>query len=75
MQPYDTIMGLHGFDAICAFTEHLGGLTVYVPSMRTIFVRCLEAEVRNDFKGCNLAALSRKYGFTERYLRRMLGKP
>ena len=75
MQPYDAIIELDGFDAICAFADHLGGTTVYVPSIRTIFARCLEAEARNEFKGCNFTSLSRKYGFTERHLRRMLGYP
>jgi len=74
MRPYDRIMGLDGFDAIDAFTEHLGGLTVYIPSMRTIFGRCLEAEARKEFKGSNYAALAKKYGFTERHLRRMFAR-
>ncbi|MCL2841361.1 MAG: hypothetical protein FWE05_11375 [Defluviitaleaceae bacterium] len=75
LQPYDSIMAAGGFDAIYAFTEHLGGLTIYVPSMRTIFGKCLEAEARNEFKGSNYAFLARKYGYTERHLRRMIGRP
>jgi len=75
MQPYDAIMGLEGFEAVCAFAEHLGGMTVYVPNIRTIFARCLEAEARSEFKGGNFLHLSRKYGFTERHIRRMLGNP
>jgi len=75
MQPYDTILESDGFDAICAFSEHLGGFTVYVPSLKTIFARCLEREVQNEFTGCNYATLARKYGYTERHLRRILGNP
>lgn len=73
MHPYDVIMGLDGFDAICAIGEHMGGLSVYVPSIRTIFARCLEAEARSEYKGGSIAALAQKYGFTERHMRRILG--
>ena len=73
LQPYDVIVGMDGgFEAVCAFTEHLGGLTVYVPSLRTIFARCLENEARKEFNGANYPSLSRKYGFTERHIRKLL---
>ena len=75
MQPYDSIINFDGFDAILAFSASLGGLTVYVPSLRTIFGGCLEAEAKREFKGSNFTELSRKYGFTERHLRRKFGKP
>ena len=71
LQPYDTIMGLEGFDAICKFAEMLGGLTVYVPHARSIFAGCLEAEVRKEFNGKNIIALAKKYGYSERHVRRM----
>ena len=73
MAPYDTIMEQGGFDAICAFTEQLGGLTIYVPSARTIFGRCLEIEAQKEYDGKNLIALAKKYGYTERHMRRMVG--
>lgn len=72
MQPYGAMMGLNGFDAVCAFAEHLGGLTVYVPSIRTILAQCLEEEVRKDMRSESIRNLSRKYGFTERHLRRIV---
>ncbi|MCL1842356.1 MAG: hypothetical protein FWF79_00930 [Defluviitaleaceae bacterium] len=75
MHPYSEIMGLGGFDAICAFSEHLSGQSVYVPSLRTIFFRCLEEEARKEYNGHNSAMLSKKYGFTERHFRRILGRP
>ena len=75
LQPYDTLLGLEGVDAIFALTEQLGGMTVYVPNTRTIFSRCLELEARREFTGQNYAGLARKYGYTERHVRRMLGQP
>ena len=72
MQPYDAIMDLNGFNAICAFVDYLGGMSVYIPTLRTIFIRCLEQEAMNEFSGANYADLCRKYGFSERHLRRLL---
>ena len=47
MQPYDTIISQDGFDALYTLIEHVGGRTIYVPSMRTILSQCLEAEARS----------------------------
>ena len=40
LSPYDAIIKHDGFDAVCAFSELLGGAAVYVPSSRTIFSAC-----------------------------------
>ena len=72
MPPYDVIMDLEGFDAICALSEHLGGSTVYIPNVKTIFMRCLEREAASEFDGANFHALAHKYGLTERHLRKVL---
>jgi Mor family transcriptional regulator len=72
LEPYDVIMDLNGFDAICAFADYFNGATVYIPSKRTIFYRCLQKEVLKEFNGGNYLDLCRKYGFSERQLRRML---
>lgn len=77
LPPFDAIMNLDGFDAICAIAEHLGGRNTYVPSLRTIFGRCLEADARREYNGSrskSLAALSQKYGYTERHLRRLIAE-
>ena len=71
--PFDTMLNSDGFEAICALTEQLGGLTVYVPKIRTIFARCLEIEAKKEYNGRNLIELSKKYGYTERHMRRLVG--
>ena len=75
LQPYDTLLGLEGFDAIFAVAEQLGGQTVYVPNIRTIFAQCLELEARREYNGNNFVSLAKKYGYTERHMRRMFGNP
>ena len=74
LPPYDAIIKHDGFDAVCAFSELLGGAVVYVPSSRTIFSACLLALAKKEFdtKNVSLVALARKYGFTERHLRKMI---
>ena len=72
MQPYDAIMDLQGFDAICAFAEYLGGTTVYIPNLKTIFAKCLALEAKRHFDGQNYYELCRRYGISERQLRRIL---
>ena len=72
LQPYDTLLGLDGFDAICSLSENMGGFTVYIPSTRTIFAKCLETQVLSEFDGTNLSSLARKYGYTERHMRRII---
>ena len=76
LPPYDAIIRHDGFEAVCAFSELLGGAAVYVPSCRTIFSACLMALAQKEFdtKNVSLVALARKYGFTERHLRNMICK-
>jgi len=75
LQPYDTLMGLQGlegFDAIYAIWENFGGTQVYVPSIKTIFAGCLENEAMREFNGKNYANLARKYGFSDKHMRRLV---
>jgi len=69
MEPFEVFLDLSGFDAICAFCEQLGGQ--YVPSLKTVIQHCLEESARAEFQG-NYRRLSRKYGLSERHLRRAI---
>jgi Mor family transcriptional regulator len=72
LQPFDAIMEQYGFDAVCIIADYLGGSTIYIPSKRYIFLRCLEKEAESEFSGKNYQSLTRKYGISERHLRRIL---
>ena len=72
LPPYDIIMEMDGFDAICTFSKHFSGTSVYVPSIRTIFRQCLEMEMLNNYNGCNTKELVQNYGFSERHVRKLL---
>ena len=74
LPPYDAMMDMDGFDAICAFSRTFSGTSVYVPSMRTILGQCLEKEMLNMYNGANVRELVQRYGFSERHVRKLIGK-
>jgi len=73
LSPYDEMIGMQGFEAICAFSESFGGSTIYVPFVRKIFAECLVEEAAKEYNGYNLSSLSQKYGFSERWLKKGFG--
>lgn len=72
MMPYDALLGHEGVDAICALTDVLGGDTVHIPHIRTIFYDCIVQQVLAEFNGANYAELGRKYGYSARSIRRII---
>jgi len=72
IEPYRSMFKLGGFEAIIALVELQGGSTVYVPSSRTIFSRCLEEAAKEEIGKMDSRALARKYGFSDRHMKRML---
>jgi len=70
--PFDEIVKMdNGFDAVCAFVDYFGGMTMYVPQERGFFMRCKERAAAAEFDGTNFNALGRKYGLTQRHLYRL----
>jgi Mor family transcriptional regulator len=72
LPPYDVIMDMNGFDAICAFSELFGGEYVYVPSLRTIFGKCIKREILQQYTGENIYELSNDFGFSKRHIRNLV---
>ena len=72
LPPYDQLIDMEGFEAVCGFSDLLGGTTYYVPQVGKIFRRCLEKEIIEEFDGGNYRELRRKYGFSETFLRNLL---
>jgi len=72
LQPYDEMMAMDGFEAICAFSKTFSGTSVYVPSLRTIFGQCLEMDILTQHNGTNVRDMVKKYGYSERYVRDLL---
>ncbi|MDP2167959.1 MAG: Mor transcription activator family protein [Thermodesulfovibrionales bacterium] len=52
--------------------EELGGLTVYIPSVRHLERETVRAEVRRLFRGDNHRELAIRFGISEASVRRIL---
>ena len=74
LPPYDEILNMDGFDAICAFSQAFSGSSVYVPSLKSIFKDCIEQEIRNSFNGRNISALAKNFNFSERHVRNLVSQ-
>ena len=74
LPPYNLMMEMDGFEAICSFSRTFSGTSVYVPSLRTIFGQCLEKEILSQYNGTNIRELVQKFGFSERHVRDLIRK-
>jgi Mor family transcriptional regulator len=74
-EPFNAIMEQYGFDAVYAIADILGGTSLYIPQKHRLFMRCLEKEAAKDYNsGANYHTLTRKYGISERHLRRIFNE-
>ena len=74
LPPYDRIYREAGYEGLKAFFDCFGGAAIYVPTLRTVLSKCIEAEARKDRKrNYPVARIARKYGYSIRHLRRLLG--
>ena len=71
MQPYGAMIWMDGLDAVVHFSQYIGGDTIYVPSVKTIFKEPLELALIKEFTGYNHRELSCKYGFSRRHIERI----
>jgi len=71
MPPYDAMMAMDGFDAICEFANTFNGQNLYIPTVKSIFLPCIEADIAERYTGTNASALTKCYGFTGRTIRRI----
>jgi Mor family transcriptional regulator len=72
LEPFDALMEMAGFDAVCALSDLMSGCSLYIPSKKAIFQRCLEMEAMKEFNGVNLPAIAKKYGLSVRHMRRVV---
>jgi Mor family transcriptional regulator len=76
LEPFDDIYtNAGGFEALRTFLGYYGGCTVYIPTLETVLKRCRELSAKEEYNGDNHGELARKYGFTERQLRKSLYSP
>jgi hypothetical protein len=69
--PFDELLNLVGFDALCAISEQFGGCAIYIPTRKRLFRNCIKKQVLQEFNGGNYRTLAIKYGVCERTIRNM----
>lgn len=74
LPPFDTLISLVGYDAICKMADMLGGSAIYIPTKKRIFNGCIRQQILKDFDGTNYKELARKFGYCERTVRSILEK-
>lgn len=74
--PYDELYKALGFEGFCMLFDYFGSRYLYIPSMRNILSACIKNQAVKDFKNRagSFDDVARKYGYTSRYLRKMLEK-
>ena len=75
LQPYGMLMESgDGFDIIYRLVQQFGGTNIYIPSVKTIFSRCLEREIKDQFDGRNIKELVKIFGYSETHVRSLTRK-
>lgn len=72
--PYDELYKVLGFEGFKILFEYFGSRYLYIPSMRNILSDCIKTQAIKDFesRAGSFDDVARKYGYTSRYLRKML---
>lgn len=70
---YRMIAEAIGTDNFYKLAEIVGGTTIYIPKPESLTRPVRDARIKKEFTGCNHQELARKYGVTERWVRRICG--
>ena len=60
-----------GADAYTNLVEQFGGMSIYIAKPETVYRTSIFESIRNDFNGHNTRYLARKYGLSERKVRKI----
>jgi len=71
LHPYNIMVETDGFNAVCVFAAHYSGSSVYIPSIRTIFSKCIEEDIKlqKNTKYSDIRGMAKKYGYSDSYIR------
>jgi len=70
---YRMIAEAIGTDNFSRLAEVVGGTTVYIPKPESVTRPVRDVRIKEEFNGYNHPELARKYGVTERWVRRICG--
>lgn len=71
-EPYKSMAELIGIDNTLTLAGKMGGSNIYIPKIETLYRGIRDKKIFDEFTGSNYAALSKKYGITERRVRNIV---
>ena len=73
-EPYNELYMALGFDNFKLLFDHFGGQSIYVPSMRSVLSDAIKSQVLAECERRTMTReqIARMYGYTNRYLRKLL---
>ena len=72
---YRKICEVIGLEKGLKLAEVFGGDKIYIPQTRRVSVKLVHQKIQSEFNGANIAELVEKYGYTETWIREIVGQP
>jgi hypothetical protein len=69
---YRQMAAVVGVENTLKLAEYLGGMHVYFPKLDSLMKRRRDERIRREFTGLNHRELARKYGLTEKWVRKIV---
>jgi Mor family transcriptional regulator len=72
---YQAVARAIGIENAITLAKHVGGTSIYIPRIHSVLRSVIYRAVRKEFNGTNYNALAQKYGYTERWIRKIVKTP
>lgn len=71
-EPYSSIADIIGLDNTLLLAGKMGGSTLYLPKIDTVYRSARDKKIRDEFTGGNYATLAKRHRLTERRIRNIV---
>jgi len=72
LPPFDSLIKLMGYDALCDLSTIYGGTSIYIPTRKRMFSGCVKKQIIKNFDGHNYKELAKEFGYCERSIRNII---
>ena len=73
-EPDATLYDILGFEGLCGLSELFGGGSLYIKKPVSLFAKCMQRSLMEEFNGANQRDLSAKYGMSARTVYNLAAK-
>lgn len=74
-EEYQAFAHLVGMEKALFVAKHMGGSSLYIPKADRIVRGAKQRALRKEFNGHNHRALSKKYGYSVTWIRKIVAQP